>query len=95
MIDPNDFDEYETEFTDRQRAEEVATGLEKAKRELADLKSAADNVAARMRALDDVVRAPAAVRRAALNEVATRLTAAGHYVAAGIVRNMISEGGRS
>lgn len=97
MIDPNDFDDEAPEPLAHPNAARFATapapvaeGLEKAKREMAELKASLDNVAERMAALDARATAPDTVRRTTLYEVWEKLSDAGNIAGAFLVKDLIT-----
>ncbi|QBZ73528.1 hypothetical protein SEA_MISCHIEF19_43 [Streptomyces phage Mischief19] len=79
--------EQRREFTERMA--ETGRGLERAGAEIAELKAAADDVARRMEALDNLMQQNVSTRRLTLNQVWWRLTDAGHLEAANLVGRMI------
>lgn len=78
------------DFTER--LADTGRRLEAAGKEIAELKTAAADIARRMEALDMAAMTPATVRRATLNKVWDALIDNGHISAAHLVMKMISDG---
>lgn len=72
-----------------ERLAEQGARMEKAGQEIRDLKAKADDVLARLEALDKAHLEPAAVRRATLNQVWDKLMDAGNITGATLVMRMI------
>lgn len=94
MIDPNDFEDENSvnPRTGRRwplRGTAVDPRMEAAKQEIAALKAAADDVAARMAKLDVEADTPIRVRLATLREVSDMLYANGELYASKLVRDVI------
>lgn len=68
----------------------VGDGLDKAGREMAELRASLDAVDAKMAKMDAALTSPATVRRATLNQVWDKLLDAGDLTGAAIVMKMIS-----
>lgn len=67
----------------------VGDGLDKAGREMTELRASLDAIDARMAALDKAVDSPDVVRRATLNQVWDKLMDAGNLAGATLVRDML------
>ncbi|AMD42779.1 hypothetical protein SEA_XKCD426_38 [Streptomyces phage Xkcd426] len=73
-----------------ERWAEVGEGLDRAGREMAEMRQQMDDVDARLARLNEALTKPSVVRRATLNQVWDKLVDEGHMGAAAIVMRMIN-----